>query len=136
MEFVHSTCLQNWIAISSRLSCEVCMCRYRGRKMCKYGVLTSIIPYVKSRWYRPKLNFLLLFIFLFLEQTFLEAKDYYCRKGKYSQSSFKCRLLTSILFRWLDYLLSLRTFVLMTMAVHDWTAWRKTQIVFVLDGWQ
>lgn len=133
MEFVHATCLQNWIAISSRLSCEICMCRYQGRKMCKYGVLTSMIPYVRARWRRPKINFSLLFLFNLAKHMFLEAKDFYYRNDKYQHNTFKCRLLASILLRWLDYMLYPRTFVLMAMAFRDWSAWRQTQVVFVLD---
>ncbi|XKL66509.1 hypothetical protein PGB90_009929 [Kerria lacca] len=114
MEFVHATCLQSWIAISSRLCCEICTCRYRGHKICKYGILTSLLPYLKARWHRPKINFSLL-------------------TGKYQYNTFKYRLLTSILFRWLDYLLLPQTVLLMIMAFRDWSAWRKTQIVFVLD---
>lgn len=135
MEFVHATCLQSWIAISSRLCCEICTCRYRGHKICKYGILTSLLPYLKARWHRPKINFSLLFLFHLIKQTFLETKDYYCRTGKYQYNTFKYRLLTSILFRWLDYLLLPQTVLLMIMAFRDWSAWRKTQIVFVLDRW-
>lgn len=133
MEYVHTFCLQNWIAVSSRLHCEVCMCGYRGRKMCKYGVLTSIVPYLKARWHQPKINLSLLFLFHLIEQMFLEAKDYYYKKGKYKHNSLKCRLLTSIIFRWLVFMVNPRRFLLMTMTFRDWSAWRQTQVIFVLE---
>lgn len=133
MQFVHAKCLQKWIAISSRLSCEICMSFYQGRKMCKYGVLTSLIPYIKARWHRPKINFSLLFLFHLAEHVFLEAKDFYYGHQNYKPNTFRCRLLISILLRWLDYLLLPRTFVLMVMAFRDWLAWRRTQVIFVPD---
>ncbi len=138
MKYVHTTCLQNWIATSSRLTCEVCVCKYRGRKLCKYGVLTSIMPYLKARWYQPQLNFSLLFLYLLAEQTFLGAKEYYRQANRYRLGLIKkCdgKLFLTILWRWIDYILCPRSFFLLTMAFRDWSAWRKTQIVFVLDRW-
>ncbi|XP_065225195.1 probable E3 ubiquitin-protein ligase MARCHF10 [Planococcus citri] len=135
MEFVHAFCLQNWIAVSSRLSCEVCQCGYRGRKMSKYGVLSSIYPYLQARWYQPKINLSLLFVFHLIEQIFLETRDYYTKKGKYRsrRDTLKCRLFASIVFRWLTMMLNPRHSLLVTMVLRDWSTWMQTQVIFVLD---
>lgn len=133
MEFVHTSCLQNWIAASSRLSCEICKHRYRGRKKYKYGVLASILPYVKARWHQPKINFSLLILFHLVEQLLTETRDFYYRSKKHEQNIMKYRLFTSVLLRWLNYLMYPQTFVFMLLAFRDWSAWRRTQIVFMLD---
>ena len=128
------SCLQNWISVSSRLSCEICKRRYLGRKKYKYGILASLLPYVVARWRQPKINFSLLIIFHLMEQLLAEARDFYFRTKKYERSTFRYRFLTSVLLRWLDYLKYPSTFALMSLAFRDWSAWRQTQIVFILNN--
>lgn len=130
MGLVHAQCLEHWASVSCRLCCEICKCKYRGQRRFKYGVITSIIPFIRANW-----NFSRVLVFIQASLLFaivnMEIGNYgfSVDDPDFPKPSSLFLLWALITFNLLVYYISFN----IATVVEAWNSWRRSQFVFLLS---
>lgn len=131
MGLVHAPCLEHWASVSCRLICEICKCKYKGQRIAKYGIITSVIPFIKTNWNSTRVLIFFQASFLFLLVN-MEIGNYgfSTPDPDFPKPSFLFLLWCLITFNFLAYFISFNNII---TVIELWTTWRRSQFVFLLN---
>ncbi|XP_065222531.1 uncharacterized protein LOC135847063 [Planococcus citri] len=130
MGLVHAHCLEHWASISCRLCCEICKCKYRGQRQLKYGIITSIIPFIRANWsFSRVLVFIQASILFAIVNMEIGKYGFSVDDPDFPRPSSLFLLWALITFNLLVYYISFN----IVSVLESWNTWRRSQFIFLLS---
>lgn len=127
---VHAHCLERWASVSCRVRCEICKCKYKGQRVPKYSLFSSMIPFMRMKWNSVRILVFLQATLLFLIVN-LEIGSYGFGNDDpdFPKPSSLFLAWCLITFNLLIYFISFN----IATVIESWNAWRRSQFIFLLD---
>lgn len=126
---VHTYCLEKWISISCSTRCELCSTKYKGRKILKYGILSSVPRFVWAHKGDCGIFYCYAKIWLYLYILTTLLREYRIDK-EHLPSSISFLLFLVVSFITGVFLLAYS----LIKCFKTWNRWRKCQFKFVIAG--
>lgn len=131
MGFVHSYCLEKWISTSCNTRCELCSCKYTGRKVLRYGIISSVPRYIWTRKSDCGLFYCYAKIWLYLYILLTLLREYRMDMDHLLSSLI---FLTFLILSFITGIFILAYSVIKFMK--SWNRWRRCQFKFITDNSQ
>lgn len=130
MGLVHAPCLERWASVSCRLFCEICKCKYKGRRQPKYGLFTSIVPFIRTNWsFSRVLIFVQAWLLFAIVNVEIASYGFGNDDPDFPKPSSLFLLWCLITFNLLVYYISFN----IATVLESWNTWRRSQFVFLLS---